>query len=49
VVHFLMADVVHFPMAANTNIESFSNDRPRKCLGRKTPREVIDAFLVAAA
>ena len=30
-------------------IESFLNDRPRKCLGWKTPREVMDAFLVAAA
>jgi len=30
-------------------IETFLNDRPRKCLGWKTPREVMDAFLAAAA
>lgn len=30
-------------------IDTFLNDRPRKCLGWKTPREVMDAFLAAAA
>jgi transposase, IS30 family len=30
-------------------IDAFLNDRPRKCLGWKTPREVMDAFLAAAA
>ena len=30
-------------------IDTFLNDRPRKCLGWKTPREVMDAFLSAAA
>ena len=30
-------------------IDTFLNDRPRKCLGWKTPREVMDAFLTAAA
>ncbi len=30
-------------------IDKFLNDRPRKCLGWKTPREVMDAFLAAAA
>ena len=30
-------------------IDTFLNDRPRKCLGWKTPREVIAAFLAAAA
>ncbi len=30
-------------------IETFLNDRPRKCLGWKTPREVMDAYLAAAA
>ncbi len=30
-------------------IDGFLNDRPRKCLGWKTPREVMDAFLAAAA
>ena len=30
-------------------IDAFLNDRPRKCLGWKTPREVLDAFLAAAA
>jgi len=29
-------------------IDKFLNDRPRKCLGWKTPREVMDAFLAAA-
>ena len=30
-------------------IDTFLNDRPRKCLGWKTPREVMAAFLAAAA
>jgi IS30 family transposase len=30
-------------------IDEFLNDRPRKCLGWKTPREVMAAFLAAAA
>lgn len=30
-------------------IDTFLNDRPRKCLGWKTPREVMGAFLAAAA
>lgn len=30
-------------------IDTFLNDRPRKCLGWKTPREEMDAFLAAAA
>lgn len=30
-------------------IDTFLNDRPRKCLGWRTPREVMDAFLAAAA
>ena len=30
-------------------IDAFLNDRPRKCLDWKTPREVLDAFLAAAA
>lgn len=30
-------------------IDVFLNDRPRKCLGWKTPREVMDAFFAAAA
>ena len=30
-------------------IDTFLNDRPRKCLGWKTPREVMTAFLAAAA
>ena len=30
-------------------IDKFLNDRPRKCLGWKTPREVMKAFLAAAA
>lgn len=30
-------------------IDGFLNDRPRKCLGWRTPREVMDAFLAAAA
>jgi IS30 family transposase len=30
-------------------IDAFLNDRPRKCRGRKTPREAMDAFLAAAA
>ncbi len=30
-------------------IDTFLNDRQRKCLGWKTPREVMDAFLAAAA
>jgi IS30 family transposase len=30
-------------------IDTFLNDRPRKCLGWKTPREVMDAFLAEAA
>ncbi|NLX26315.1 MAG: helix-turn-helix domain-containing protein [Lentisphaerae bacterium] len=30
-------------------IDMFLNDRPLKCLGWKTPREVMDAFLAAAA
>ena len=30
-------------------IDAFLNDRPRKCLGWKTPREVMSAFLAAAA
>jgi IS30 family transposase len=34
--------------AALDRIERFLNDRPRKCLGWKTPREAMTAFLVAA-
>ena len=30
-------------------IDTYLNDRPRKCLGWKTPREVMAAFLAAAA
>ena len=30
-------------------IGTFLNDRPRKCLGWRTPREVMDAYLAAAA
>ena len=30
-------------------IDEFLNDRPKKCLGWKTPREVMDAYLAAAA
>jgi IS30 family transposase len=30
-------------------IDEFLNDRPKKCLGWKTPREAMDAFLAAAA
>ena len=30
-------------------IDEFLNDRPRKCLGWKTPREVMAAFLATAA
>jgi transposase, IS30 family len=30
-------------------IDRFLNDRPRKCLGWATPREVMDAFLAGAA
>lgn len=30
-------------------IDTFLNDRPRKCLAWQTPREVMDAFLAAAA
>jgi IS30 family transposase len=30
-------------------IDTFLNDRPRKCLAWQTPREVMDAFLDAAA
>jgi IS30 family transposase len=30
-------------------IDTFLNDRPRKCLGWQTPREVMNAFLRAAA
>lgn len=30
-------------------IEMFLNDRPKKCLGWRTPREVMQAFLVGAA
>jgi len=30
-------------------IDVFLNDRPKKCLGWKTPREVMAAFLAAAA
>lgn len=34
--------------AALKRIDRFLNDRPRKCLGWKTPREAMAAFLVAA-
>ncbi len=34
---------------ALARIDAFLNDRPRKCLGRQTPREAMDAFLAAAA
>jgi len=34
--------------AALKRIDAFLNDRPRKCLGWRTPREAMDAFLAAA-
>jgi IS30 family transposase len=34
--------------AALKRIDEFLNDRPRKCLGWRTPREDMSAFLVAA-
>jgi len=33
---------------ALSRIDKFLNDRPRKCLGWRTPREAMDAFLAAA-
>jgi len=34
--------------AGLVRIDKFLNNRPRKCLGWRTPREVMDAFLAAA-
>ncbi len=34
--------------AGLARIDGFLNDRPRKCLGWRTPREEMDAFLAAA-
>lgn len=38
----------HIGKRALRRIERFLNDRPRKCLGWKTPREAMDAFLASA-
>ena len=43
------ADPLAIGEADLRRIDAFLNDRPRKCLGWKTPREVMDAFLAAAA